>query len=107
MRDPTASGSFPFLPQDTPCLHQITSMTLLLPQGGRSVPESGLGPLDSSVPLVHLCSPTVPAWYLLGHPKYQLNSMKERKEAGKEEAQARWLDGEGCPWPPTASIPSA
>lgn len=46
--------------------------------------------------------PMVPAWYLLGDPRYQLNSMKERKEAGKEEAQARWLDGEGCPCLPTS-----
>lgn len=72
-------------------------MTLLLPQGGRSVPESGLGPLDSSVPLVHLCSLMMPAWYLLGHPQISAEFNERRKDAGKEEAQARWLDGEGCP----------
>lgn len=51
------------------------------------------GPLDSSVSPVHLCSPMIPVWYLLGDLKYQLNLMKRRGIQGRQKsAKAKWAE---------------
>ena len=69
-------------------------MTLLLPWEAAVSWSLAWGLCIALYHLPIYIPPVVPAWYLLGDPRYQLNSMKETKEAEKEEAQARWLDGE-------------
>lgn len=91
-------ASFPFLPQDTSCSDPTISVTQLLPQGGCSILESGLGPLVSSVLLGHLPSPTVPACYLLGEPTHQLDLVKASRQGKRSSGQ-----GAGCGGPPLAS----